>query len=136
MEILNKYPPKEKKKTGRKPKYKLEFMNMVASKVVEDGLTFREAAKTFNVSQGSVSLWVKNFKKGFVPVKSRDIDREKDMQVYRLEEKVKDLTTEVGSLYLENQLLKKALSHAASKRKDNSSVITSRNLAQFQKDAK
>ena len=124
----------EKKKTGRKPKYKLEFMNMVASKVVEDGLTFREAAKTFNVSQGSVSLWVKNFKKGFVPVNSRDMDREKDMQVYRLEEKVKDLTTEVGSLYLENQLLKKALSHAASNRKDSSSVITSRNLAQFQKD--
>jgi len=136
MEILNKYPPKEKKKTGRKPKYKLEFMNMVASKVIEDGLTFREAAKVFNVSQGSISVWVKNCKKGFVPINSRDIDREKDMQVYRLEEKVKDLTTEVGSLYLENQLLKKALSHAASKRKDNSSVITSRNLAQFQKDAK
>ena len=32
MEVLNKYPPKEKKKIGRKPKYKLEFMNMVASK--------------------------------------------------------------------------------------------------------
>ena len=41
MEIFNKYPPKENKKTGRRPKFKLEFMNMVAEKVVIDGMTFR-----------------------------------------------------------------------------------------------
>jgi regulator of replication initiation timing len=57
----------------------------------------------------------------------------KDTQVYNLEEKVKGLTTEIGSLYLENQLLKKALSHLQSKRKETSSVITSKNLDQYQK---
>ena len=80
--------------------------------------------------------WSENYKKGFVPVNSRDSGPSKDMQVYRLEEKVKDLTTEIGSLYLENQLLKKAFSHLQSKKKEGSSVITSRNLDQYQKDAK
>lgn len=134
MEVLNKYPPKEKKKIGRKPKYKLEFMNMVASKVVDEGMKFREVAKLFNVSQGSVNVWVKNYKSGKVPKNSREPDISIPGQVYRLEEKVDELTKEIGSLYLENQLLKKALSHAVSNRKDSSSVITSRNLAQYQKD--
>ena len=62
MEVLNKYPPKEKKKIGRKPKYKLECMNMVASKVVDEGMKFREVAKIFNVSQGSVNVWVKTIR--------------------------------------------------------------------------
>lgn len=136
MEIFNKYPPKEKKKTGRRPKFKLEFMNMVAEKVVVDGMTFREAAKTFDISQGSVAVWVKNYKQGQVPVNSREPQENPSTQVYRLEERVQELTTEIGSLYLENQLLKKALSHAASKTKGNSSVITSKNLDQYQRDAK
>jgi len=124
MEIINKYPPKEEKMIGRRPKFTLEYMNMVAEKVVEDGMTFRVAAKTFDVSQGSITKWVKNFKKGHVPVNSRNDGISKDTQVYNLEEKVKGLTTEIGSLYLENQLLKKALSHLQSKRKETSSVIT------------
>ncbi len=136
MEIFNKYPPKEKKKTGRRPKFKLEFMNMVAEKVVVDGMTFREAAKTFDISQGSVAVWVKNYKQGTVPVNSKEPQENPSTQVYRLEERVQELTTEIGSLYLENQLLKKALSHAASKRKDSSSVITSKNLDQFQRAVK
>ena len=36
MEIIKKYPPKEEKKIGRKPKFIIEYMNMVAEKVVED----------------------------------------------------------------------------------------------------
>jgi transposase-like protein len=136
MEIINKYPPKEEKKTGRRPKFTLEYMNMIAEKVVEDGMTFRVAAKTFDVSQGSIAKWVKNFKKGHVPVNSRNDGVSKDTQVYNLEEKVKGLTTEIGSLYLENQLLKKALSHLQSKRKETSSVITSKNLDQYQKHVK
>jgi transposase-like protein len=68
MDILNKYPPKEKKKTGRRPKYKLEFMNMVASKVVDDGMKFREAAQTFGISQGSVAVWVKTIRQVKFPL--------------------------------------------------------------------
>ena len=109
-------------------------MNMVTSKVVDEGMKFREAAKTFKISQGSVAVWVKNYKSGKVPKNSREPDISVNGQIYRLEEKVDELTKEIGSLYLENQLLKKALSHAASNRKDSSSVITSRNLAQYQKD--
>jgi transposase-like protein len=136
MDILNKYPPKEKKKTGRRPKYKLEFMNMVASKVVDDGMKFREAAQTFGISQGSVAVWVKNYKAGKVPTNSKEPKVNTSTQIYKLEERVDELTREIGSLYLENQLLKKALSHAASKKKGSSSVITSSTLAQYQKDVK
>jgi len=45
---------------------------------------------------------------------------------------MKDLKREIGELYLENLMLKKALYHSRQIKKENSSIITEENLAQFQ----
>jgi len=136
MEVFRKYAPKEKKPHGRQPKWTSEFMWMVAQKVVEEGMTYREASKTFNISSGSVSAWVRKFRKGTLSATDTKHEVSDGLKIYRLEEQVKELKTEIGDLFLQNQMLKKALYHSQQKKKDNLSVITSENLDQYQKAAK
>lgn len=136
MEVFSKQPPKEKRPPGRNPKWTSEYMHMVAQKVVEEGMTYKNASETFNVSQGSVAAWVKKYRKGnLVPADIKDKPSD-ELRIYRLEEQVKDLKSEIGDLYLQNQMLKKALYHSQQKKKERSSVITSKNLDQYQKDVK
>ena len=60
----------------------------------------------------------------------------KSLTIEKLEDQVKDLKTEIGELYLETRMLKKILAYSQRKKRENSSIITSENLDQFQKDAK
>ncbi len=60
MEIFNQTKVKEKKIIGRKPKFTQEYMMMIGRKVIEGEMSYREAAKTFGVSHGSVSLYGKS----------------------------------------------------------------------------
>lgn len=136
MEVFTKRPPKEKKPAGRAPQWTSEYMYMVAKKVVEEGMKYRAAAKTFNVSTGSVGSWVRKYKKGTLSASTKGVEQSEELKIFRLEEQVKDLKGEIGDLYLQNQMLKKALYHSQTKKKENSSVITSENLAQFQKAVK
>jgi hypothetical protein len=47
MDIYRKIKPKEKPIRGRPPQFTNEFMQMVARKVVDEGMTYQVAAKTF-----------------------------------------------------------------------------------------
>ena len=136
MEVFRKVAPKEKRPAGRQPRWTSEFMMMVASKVVDEGMKYREAAKIFDISQGSVNAWVKKYRKGTLASGDKEKPVNNDLKVYRLEDQINDLKAEIGNLYLENQMLKKVLYQSQSRKKDVSSVITSSNLDQFQKDVK
>lgn len=139
MEVFRKTTPKikEKKRPGRESPFTVEFMSMVARQVLDEGITYREAAKTYQISQGAVASWIKKFKKGdFLTPDRRPIKAVLENKVHLLEDNVKELKREIGELYLENLMLKKALSYSVSSKKENSSVITSENLDQFQKAAK
>jgi transposase-like protein len=136
MEILNQTPVKEPKVRGRPPTYNQEFMSMVAKKVFEGELTYREAGKTFGVSSGSISSWVRQFKKGSWTQAKKVREANEKVRFIRLESHVRELKQEIGELYLENLMLKKALQYSQQSKRENSSVITSENLDQFQKDAK
>ncbi len=57
MEILHPRKAKEPKKIGRAPKYNLDYYMMMAKNVVEQGMSYREASKIYNVSHGSVHHW-------------------------------------------------------------------------------
>lgn len=136
MEIYNTVKPKEKLPCGRPNKFTNEYMRMVASKVIDEGMTWREASKTFNCSTGAIATWIRGYKKGNFGIMSSKVkEQTKDHKIYTLESSIKDLKKEIGELYLENLMLKKALSHSTRIKKENSSVITSENLDQFQKDA-
>ena len=136
MEVFRKQPIKTKKTPGRQPKFTEEFMTMVASKVADEGMTFREASKIFNVSTGAVNQWKKNYLKGNMKPKGGQEIISSEHRIIKQEEQIKDLKEEIGDLYLQVQMLKKMLSHSLRTKKENSSVITSENLDQFQGDAK
>lgn len=136
MEIYRKHMPKEKRPAGRAPKWTTEFMYMVVQKIEEEGMTYRQARETFGVSNGSIAAWLRKYRKGkLVPIEKAN-EPAPDLKIYRLEEQIKELKSEIGDLFLQNQMLKKALYHSQQKRRDSSSVITSKNLEAFQKDAK
>lgn len=136
MEIFNQTKVKEPKIIGRKPKYTQEFMMMIGRKVTEGEMTLREAAKTFGVSHGSVSVWKKRFKKnegwGNAAKVKLVSERTKDQ---RYEFQLRELKHEIAELYLENLMLKKALQFSQQVKKENSSVITSENSGRSPRDA-
>jgi transposase-like protein len=137
MEIVSDQPIKEKKPTGRTPNYTPSYYLMMAKDVVENGMSYREASAKYKCSHGTVSHWSRLLRDGSLP---RRIDRESkqksktDAQLIRQERYIKELKMEIGELYLENQLLKKARSHFQKIKSVDTSIITSENLDQYQED--
>ena len=128
----------DKKPHGRQPNYSLQYMTMVAEKVVKGDLSYREAGKLFGASHGAIGAWVKNYKNKSWGVNTRAANKplSDEVQVYRFESHVKDLKHEIAELYLENLMLKKIIQHSQQIKKENSSVITSENVDQLKKGAK
>ena len=139
MEIKNTTVLKPKKQIGRAPKYTPEYYMMMVKHITEDKLTFREAAKIYNVSHGTVCHWLKLYKSGKLPSrikKAKGMVESQDNQIYRMDSYIKNLKTEIGELYLENLMLKKAQEFSQQQKKLSSSAITSENLDQWKKGAK
>lgn len=138
MEIFT--PPNvvPKRPPGRMPKHSPEYRMMVARKVVEEGMSYREAASSFGLSHGSVSAIVKQYKhEGSKSKRNERVSKYKEeVEAYRHKQQMKDLKLEIADLYLENLMLKKALEHSLRTKNDNSSVITSENLDQLRGDVK
>lgn len=137
MEIFNPPPFKEKRPMGRPPKRSVEFMIMVAKKVLDEKMTYREAAETFGISHGSVCQFIKKYKHDKFKEKrnTRVSIYKKEVDEYRHQARLKDLKHEIAELYLENLMLKKALKHSLSIKNGSSSVITSESLDQSPEDA-
>ena len=123
-----------KKPIGRKPNHPIEYYLTMVKKVTSGEMTYRQAAKAFGVSHGVVAAWVKKFKKGTILKAKKKWTETDTAKNQRLEAHIKELKEEVADLYLQNQMLKKAISYAQSLAKDNSSVITSENFGQSEED--
>ncbi len=139
MDIFNKKaikPPKNP--PGRQPTYTLEYMMMVAEKVSRGELTYRQAAKTYGASHGSIGSWVRQYKsKNWGKNIRRKVhSMSEHVQKTRHEAQLKELKHQIAELYLENLMLKKMVEYAQTTKKESSSVITSENLEQFRKAAK
>ena len=135
MEIFNPPPVKEKRPPGRQAKHSVEFMIMVARKVIEGEMSYREAGKTFNISHGTIGSWIQKYKhQGNKQQRNKRKSKYKqEVEQYRHEGQIKELKHEIAELYLENLMLKKALKYSRSllTKKSDSSVITSENLDQL-----
>ena len=120
--------PKEKRPPGRTPKYTVEYYFMVARKVVDEGMSYSEASKTFSVSEGAIGAWVKKYKTGKVNTKRNERNRKftESYEEIRKDQQIKDLKLQIADLFLENMMLKKALQHSLQLKKEGSSVITSK----------
>lgn len=138
MEVINPVPIKEKKPIGRTPRYTPEYYMVMAKDVVENGMSFREAANKYKCSHGTVSHWSKLYREGKLAKrveKQKTSQSKAEAQLQRQERYIKELKAQVGELYLENQLLKKAQTYFQQLKNERSSVITSENLDQYREDA-
>lgn len=138
MEIFAPVPVKEKRPPGRQPKHSVEFMMMVAKKCVDGELSYRQAAKDFGVSHGSIFSWISKYRNSTLNNKRQVRKKKYDSEVeqYRHDAQIKELKHEIAELYLENLMLKKVLRHSLQLKKESSSVITSENLEQLKEAAK
>ena len=139
MEAVTKAIFKEKRPQGRTPKYTPEYYMMMVKHIVDKKMSYREASKLYKVSHGSIAYWVNIYKEGKLPgkmKKAKSFAESKDARFSKLESYIQSLKTEIGELYLENQMLKKAQIYLQQQKVASSSAITSENLDQWRKDAK
>ncbi len=136
MDLLYPRKPKEPKKIGRAPKYNLDYYMMMARNVVDQGMSYREAAKIYNMSHGSVHHWKKVYLDGKFPKMKKGQTVSPENQLLQKETQIRNLKQEIADLYLENLMLKKMFEYSKHLKKEDSSVITSENLDQYQKPVK
>lgn len=139
MDVLNAPVVKPRKQIGRAPKYTPEYYMMMAKHIVDENLSYREASKIYKCSHGTVSHWLKLYKSGKLPSrikKSKQKVESQEALIGRMDRYIKELKAEIGELYLENTMLKKAQKLFQQTKSESSSVITSENLDQWQKGAK
>lgn len=128
---------REKKPSGRPSTHSHETRVMIGRQVVNKEFSYVKAAQAYGISQGAVAACVKLYKKQNTNQRRTERTEERNQAFvnYQHQSEVKTLKQEIADLYLENQLLKKALTHFRSPKKDNGSVITSENLDQSQEAA-
>jgi len=138
MEIFTPPNVKPKRPPGRQPKHSPEYRMMVAKKVVEEGMSYREAGNAFGLSHGSISAIVSQYKHdgGKIKRNARASKYKQEVEEYRHKTQLKDLKLEIADLYLENLMLKKALEHSLRMKKEDSSIVTSENLERLKEAAK
>ena len=110
-------------------KFDLQFKQQIIQLVESGELSQSEAARRYQLSPSLIQKWRYQ--------KPRGVLRETPSKEIRLlEEKIAKLERKIGQLVMDNELLKKVEAYARQRRSVDTSVITSKNLAQFQKDAK
>jgi transposase len=127
-----------KKETGRPHKLPIEIRRLIAQQVTSGEMTYRQAAAKYGISGGAVAACIKQFKGGGIKTNNppRWIEEEKTPREKALEMENKILKAELGELYLQMKLLKKAEDYKQWLKNEASSVITSENLEQLRKDVK
>jgi transposase len=129
---------KKNKETGRPHKLPLEIRRLIAQRVSKGEMTYREAAAKYGCSPGAVGACIRELKGG--GVKSTNppkwLDEEKSPKEKALEIENKILKAELGELYMELKLLKKAEDYKQWLKSEASSVITSENLELLKRDVK
>lgn len=124
--------------TGRPSKHPVDFMMAVATKLATGELTLREASRRYGVSHGALSYWKKRYGQNSLHLMNQKKDPRPKTSAGReiaLESEIKLLKQEIGTLYMQVQMLKKAQLFAEQARKDASSIITSENLGPSKEDA-
>jgi len=107
-----------------------DFKKQVVESVVSGSATQAELAREYKISPVLINKWKKDYKAGkfFENVDSRDIAK--------LELRIRELERLLGRLTLENEMLKKIRDLDTKEKKDDSSIVTSRDWEQSQGGAR
>jgi transposase-like protein len=110
-------------------KYDAEFKRQLVRQIDAKEITASEASRTHDISRSLIDRWIQQFHEGTIVDKPSA--REK-----ALEKENQKLKAKIGDLVMEVELLKKIQRYARQKKKEDTSVITLKNLEQFQKGVK
>ena len=129
------------KPVGRPHKLPYEIRKLISQKIRLGEMTYQAASQAYNVSQGVIGSCLKEFSEPAKrDAKKRDrsqwkLDEDKTEREKELETQNKILKAEIGDLYLQVQMLKKAEAYKRWLRSEASSIITSENLDQHKEAA-
>jgi transposase-like protein len=109
-------------------KFDVDFKKQLVREL-ESGVPLNELASRYQIYPSLIPKWQKHFNQGlFVDKPSgRELALEKELERYK---------TKVAELVMEIEHLKKLENWIQRQRKLNTSVITAKNLGEFQKDVK
>lgn len=127
-----------KKPVGRPSKYPYEFRKMIAEKAMTGTQTYRALSREFDVPHAVITKWKRHYEAGTLDELNeprRSIDSA-EIKAMNLEKEVRMLKEQLGDLYMQNHLLKKAQAWAQQMKNESSLIITSENLDQLDEDVK
>ncbi len=101
--------------------YSTAFKRQVVEELLSGSATKGQLSRQYELSTGLIGHWKKRYGEG-------KLVEGKSANVKSLEAKIRDLEQMVGRLTMDNDLLKKAMEHTLQKRRENSLLITGRNL--------
>lgn len=107
-----------------------DFKKQVVESIVSGSATQAELAREYKISPVMINRWKAEYRKGkfFENVSSNDMAK--------LELRIRELERLVGRLTLENEMLKKIRDLDTKEKKDNSSIVTSRDWEQLKGGAR
>ncbi len=110
-------------------KFTTGFKQQVVQEIESGLVTKAQAARKYEISAGVIDRWIWKSHDGSLIEKPSNDEKALRAENERLKAKVGDLTMQID-------LLKKLEAYAQQKRRENTSVITAKNLAQYQRGAK
>lgn len=113
-------------KTRRK--FTIGFKQQVVQEIETGLVTKAQAARKYEVFTGVIDRWIWKYRDGTLTGKPSSEEKALQAENERLKAKIGELTMQVD-------LLKKLEACAQQRRKENTSVITLRNLDQFKRGA-
>lgn len=108
-------------------KFSADFKRQVVQEV-ETGLSLNEAARRHEISPSVIIKWREHFRQGFLVDKPTAHEKALEKELERYKAKVAELVMEI-------EHLKKFHEWSRRQRKLDTSVITAKNLEEFQKGA-
>ncbi len=127
-----------KKPVGRPSKWPYEFRKMIVERVLAKTQTYRELAQEFDIPHPVITRWKRHYLAGTLDTlnEPRIETDPTDVRVMNLEKENRALKEQLGDLYLQIQLLKKATAWVQRTRKESSLILTSESLDQSDEDVK
>lgn len=101
--------------------YSVAFKRQVVEELLSGSATTGQLSRRYEISSGLIGHWKNRYLEG-------KLIEGKSANVKALEAKIKDLEQMVGRLTMDNELLKKAMEYSRQRRKENSLLITAKNL--------
>jgi len=111
-------------------KFTAEFKQQIVQEILSGQTTQSAAAREHQLGQSVIRLWMAASKEG-TPFIDRPSVRER-----KLESECQRLKAKVGELVMQIDLLKKFDEYVRQSKRDDSSVVTFKNLARLKGDAK